>query len=251
MINAVMRRSMLTCIVLAIFGQVANARMNAFGPPDRPAAVDQVIPTATAVVNETARYAPPADEYPPLEGVSAEAASEIKTVDAAHRSIRTSQSIAQWRFESVRSSYQAILKKVGSDPAVEEAIRVRLARVTRDEQAARAARTIEDILVQSHRRDQEVAAQSVASRPPAARTGELSAPVGYVQASTEMIDGRKLYVLIGKDGSTIAYLDIPPGLDIDRLVAHRVGVRGEPHFNEDLGSRLITVRDLEKMESRR
>ena len=32
--------------------------------------------------------------------------------------------------------------------------------VTRDEQAARAARTIEDILVQSHRRDQEVAAET-------------------------------------------------------------------------------------------
>ena len=66
-----------------------------------------------------------------------------------------------------------------------------------------------------------------------------------------MIDGRKLYVLIGKDGSTLAYLDIPPGLDIDPLLAHRVGVRGQPHFNEDLGTRLITVRDVEKLESRR
>ncbi len=66
-----------------------------------------------------------------------------------------------------------------------------------------------------------------------------------------MIDGRKLYVLIAKDGSTVAYLDIPPGLDIDPLVAHRVGVRGEPHFNEDLGTRLITVRDLETIGARR
>ena len=70
---------------------------------------------------------------------------------------------------------------------------------------------------------------------------------GYVQASTEMIDGRKLYILIANDGSTIAYLDVPPGLDIDPLLAHRVGVRGEPHFNEDLGARLITVRDVEKL----
>ena len=74
---------------------------------------------------------------------------------------------------------------------------------------------------------------------------------GYVQASTEMIDGRKLYVLIASDGSTIAYLDVPPGLDIDPLLAHRIGVRGEPHFNEDLGTRLITVRDVEKLEPRR
>ena len=206
---------------------------------------------ATKAVYQAERDAPPADDYPPLEGVSAEAATEIKSVDAAHRSVRTGQPIAHWRFESVRSSYEAILKKVGNDPRAEEAIRVRLARVTRDEQAARAAKTIEDILVQSHRRDQDVAAQkrrvAVAGR---SHRRAFSA-VGYMQASTESVEGRKLYVLIGKDGSTVAYLDIPPGLDIDRLVAHRVGVRGEPHFNEELGSRLITVRDLETMESRR
>ena len=209
---------MLTCIVMAMFGHVANA---AHGPVSAPG---RCIP---------------------------QAASEIKSVDAAHRSVRTGQPIARWRFESVRSSYEAILKKVGSDPRAEEAIRVRLARVTRDEQAARAAKTIEDILVQSHRRDQEVAAQErrVAS---AGRSHRRTfSAVGYMQASTENIEGRKLYVLIGKDGSTVAYLDIPPGLDIERLVAQRVGVRGEPHFNEELGSRLITVRDLEKMESRR
>jgi hypothetical protein len=57
--------------------------------------------------------------------------------------------------------------------------------------------------------------------------------------------------LIGSDGSTLAYLDIPPGLDIDPLLAQRVGVRGDPHFNEDLGTRLITVRDVETMDPRR
>jgi hypothetical protein len=57
--------------------------------------------------------------------------------------------------------------------------------------------------------------------------------------------------LIANDGSTIAYLDVPPGLDLSRLVARRVGVRGEPHFNEELGARLITVRDVEMIESRR
>ncbi len=53
-----------------------------------------------------------------------------------------------------------------------------------------------------------------------------------------MIDGRKLYVLIANDGSTSAYLDVPPGLDIDPLLAKRVGVRGAAHFNEDLGAAL-------------
>jgi hypothetical protein len=189
--------------------------------------------------------------FTPAENLSADLAAAIKTVDEMHRSIRASQSISQWRFEAVRSRYQAILKRAGNDPAVEEAIRVRLARVTRDEQAAQAACTIETILAQSHRRDREVAA----ARRRVAAAGRLQAraysAVGYVQSSAQKIEGRKLYVLIGSDGSTLAYLDIPPGLDIDPLLAQRVGVRGDPHFNEDLGTRLITVRDVETMEPRR
>ena len=34
-----------------------------------------------------------------------------------------------------------------------------------------------------------------------------------MQPSSQKIDGRKLFVLIGKNGGTVAYLDIPPGLD--------------------------------------
>ena len=190
-------------------------------------------------------------EQGPPENLPPAVAAEIKMVDEMHRTIRINQSISRWQFETVRSSYQAILKRAGNDPTVEEAIRVRLARVTRDEQSAHAARTIEDILVRSHRRDQKVAADrrrvAAASR---SRARAFSAR-GYVQASTEMIEGRMLYVLIANDGSTIAYLDVPPGLDISRLVAHRIGVRGEPHFNEELGARLITVRDVEKIETLR
>jgi hypothetical protein len=187
----------------------------------------------------------------PMGSIPSPLAAEIKTVDEMHRAIRINQSIAQWRLEPVRSSYQVILKKAGNDPTVEEAIRARLGHVTRDEQAAKAARTIENILAASHRRDEDVAVE----KGRVAAAGRLHARAysarGFVQASTEMIDGRKLYVLIANDGSTIAYLDVPPGLDIDPLLSQRVGVRGAPHFNEDLGARLITVRDVEKLEPRR
>lgn len=186
-----------------------------------------------------------------MGNVPAAFAGEIKAVDETHRAIRINQSIAHWRFEPVRSSYQAILKRAGGDPAVDEAIRLRLAQVTRDEQAAAAARTIEKILEESHRRDQEVAAEKRRVATAGRSHVRTYSARGFVQASTEMIDGRKLYVLIANDGSTIAYLDVPPGLDIDPLLAHRVGVRGAPHFNEDLGARLITVRDVEKLEPRR
>ena len=109
-----------------------------------------------------------------------------------------------------------------------------LARITRHEQAAEAARTIQTILAESHRRDREVAAAEASNR----RGGTIPSPRlssrGFMQPSAQKVDGRKLYVLIGKNGSTVAYLDIPPGLDPDPLVARRVGVRGVPHYNEDL-----------------
>ena len=177
-------------------------------------------------------------------------AAEIGRVDAMDRAIVTAQPIAQWRFDSVRAAYQAILKRAGDNPAVEEALRDRLARVTRHEQAAQAARTIETILARSRQRDADVA--QVRHRLAA---GERTRPraynaMGFVQPSSRMVEGRKLHALIGANGATIAYLDIPPGIDLDAMASRRVGVRGASHYNPDLSARLITVRDLEAIESR-
>ena len=70
----------------------------------------------------------------------AEVTSELDRIDAMHRAIITGQPIEDWRFETVRASYQGLLKRGGDRADLEEAIRVRLARVTQHEQAARAAR---------------------------------------------------------------------------------------------------------------
>lgn len=178
-------------------------------------------------------------------------AAEIGQVDAMERAIRTGQPIGQWRFDAVRAGYQAILNRAGEDPAVEEALRDRLARLTRQEQAAQAARTIEMILAQSRRRDAAVARvrQRLAASG-GARVRAYSA-VGLIQPSSRMVDGRRLHALIGPSGSTMAYLDIPPGLDLQPLLARRVGVRGTTHYDPDLGARLISVRDLESIEATR
>ena len=168
-----------------------------------------------------------------------------------HDAILRGQPIEQWRFETVRAGYQAVLKRSGDNPVVEEALRDRLARVTRHEQAARAARTIQTTLAASRRRDTQVAQMSqrlaTADR---ARTRTYNA-IGFVQPSSREVDGRKVHALIGSNGSTIAYLDIPPGIDITALGVRRVGVLGVTHFNQDLGARLITVRDLDAIESKR
>jgi hypothetical protein len=181
----------------------------------------------------------------------AEVASELASIEAMHRSIVSEQPIEQWRFEGVRGRYQALLKRAGDDRAVEEAVRVQLARVTRHEQAAQAARTIRSTLARSHSRDQSVTDVE-------RRLGHAgrSAPrsyhaVGLVKPSSSMVGGRRLYTLIGSDGSTIAFLDVPPGLDLEPLLTHKVGVRGVSHYDEALNARLITVREMESLESRR
>jgi hypothetical protein len=75
--------------------------------------------------------------------------------------------------------------------------------------------------------------------------------VGFIQPSARKVDGHKVFALIGGQGSTIAYLDIPPGLDPEPFLARRIGVRGQAHFSEGLGTRLITVRDMESIEARK
>jgi hypothetical protein len=190
----------------------------------------------------------------PTQGQSAlpaEVASEIGSTEAMERAIVSGQPIEQWHFEAVRGRYQALLKRRGDNPAVEEAIRARLARLTRHEQAAEAARTIQSTLQQSHQRDAVVSdikrrmAVAGASRP------RRYSAVGFAKPSSHMFDGRRLYTLVGADGSTVAYLDVPPGLDLEHLVAQRVGVRGPSHYDEGLRARLITVREMESIESKR
>ena len=199
-----------------------------------------------------AAYVSLADEDLPQEKLPPAVASEIRTIDAMRRSIKAGP-IEGWKFDTVRSRYRALLNTGAADPAVEEAIRVCLARVTRDEQAAEAARTIQKILAKSHRRDLEVADLERELRLATRGRSRSRAyqAVGFMQPSAEKVEGQKVFVLIGKDGATVAYLDIPPGLDPDPLLARRVGVRGIAHYNEELHSRLITVRDLEAIESRR
>ena len=74
-----------------------------------------------------------------VDKLPAKYAAQIQDVDEICRSKRLSQPIAQWQTATVRSRYQSILKSAGNDATVEEAIRGRLASVTRDEQAAQAA----------------------------------------------------------------------------------------------------------------
>ena len=138
-----------------------------------------------------------------------------------------------------------------TDSASGNAIRAQLDEVARHEAIATDARQIETLLARSRRRDGIVALHErrlADAQKPQARPYNI---VGLIQASSRKVGGQKVFALIGRDGSTQAYLDIPPGIDVKGLMTHRVGVRGAVHYDEALRSRVISVREVEALDAER
>ena len=199
-------------------------------------------PGQGAVPEIPAAFAPPGPQGSP----PSEVAAAIAAIEASHRAILAAP-VDQWRLEPIRQRYQALLRNV-TDSASGNALRARLDLVERHTQMAQAARTIETILERSRRRDGELALLQ-------RRLAQLERPSerpfdveGLVQPSSRQVEGQKVFALIGPEGSTLAYLDIPPGLDVRPLVSRHVGVRGTTHYSENLHARLISVRDLEPLD---
>jgi hypothetical protein len=173
-------------------------------------------------------------------------AAEVARIEAEHRAA-LSEPVERWKLDAVRARYQSLLDRV-TDPGAAEALRDRLELVGRQEALARSARVFQTLVERSRRRDQDVAMTR-------RRLAEVDRPQrrpfvaeGLIQASSREVDGRRVYALIGPEGNPIAYLDVPPGLDARPALAKRVGVRGSIRYNENLGARLIAVRELEPLE---
>ncbi|MHB1557639.1 MAG: SH3 domain-containing protein [Isosphaeraceae bacterium] len=226
-------------------GASGHVRAEALGPPPRRPATSEMLASYLVPQGEPDRPAKKDDALPP------DARAEIDRLDRMHRSILVDQPVDRWNLQPVRAGYQELLTRWHDQPAIEEALRTRLARVTQHEQASAAAREFQAVLARSRQRDAQVALLD-------RRLAELDrkrtvsyAAVGTVQPSVRMLNGHQLHVLVGKQGQTIAYLDMPPGLDVEALGTKRVGVRGTIHYRQDLGTRLITVRDVETVGTRR
>ena len=190
-------------------------------------------------------YAPQQGESP----ISPEVAAAIAQIDSLHRTILR-QPIEQWRLDEVRQRYEALLKSV-TDSASGNAIRAQLDEVARHESIATDARQIETLLARSRRRDGIVALHErrlADAQKPLAQPYSI---VGLIQASSRKVGGQRVFALIGRDGATQAYLDIPPGIDVKGLMTHRVGVRGAVHYDETLRSRVISVREVEALDAER
>ena len=113
------------------------------------------------------------------------------------------------------------------------------------------ARRFEEAIRRSRARDHEVAQVRQRLADARSSTDRGYDAKGLLQASSRRVDGERVHALIGPEGVPIAYLAIPPGIPATRLLARKVGVRGEVHYSETLRARLITVRDLEALDRTR
>ncbi len=172
---------------------------------------------------------------------------EIAEIEAEHRAILSGR-VASWQLAPVRERYESLLKQVNDHPEATEAIRARLDLVARHEEISLSARTFQTLLDRSRRLDQGVAKTLSQLARRDAPTRRPFTAEGLIQPASQLVEGRRVYALIGVDGEPVAYLDVPPGLDARFAVTKRVGVRGTVHYNENLGTRLIAVKDLEPLE---
>ena len=178
--------------------------------------------------------------------IPAELSSEYDGIEADYRNILL-QPIATWRLGGIHLRYEALLKRA-KEPAAQALIQARIERVSRQEELARSAATFETIVQKSRNRDREV---NVALRNLSQVNTVQSTPFtarGLLQKSSRQVEGRRVYSLIGEEGRPIAYLDVPAGLDARPILSKRVGVRGSVRYDEQLGAKVIAVRDFEKLE---
>ena len=168
--------------------------------------------------------------------------ADLAQIEAAVRDA-TRGPVHEWHLEAVRRQSRTILDRAGSSPA----LAAKAEQVDRLHDMAEAARRFQAVVDRGRARDGEVSANRVS----AARVEDEPGPYvgrGLVQASSRTTEGQKLYALIGRDGRTQAYLDVPPGLEIAGRVGTRVGVRGQATYNAALRARLIKVRDLDPID---
>jgi hypothetical protein len=192
-------------------------------------------------------YATPAAQ--PAATIAPDVAHALARIESVHRAALHAP-IEQWNLTEVHKRYEDLLRGL-TEPAAISAIRARLEEVARHEATARDARQIETLLARSRRRDASIALDErrlADAQTPQAQPYNM---VGLIQPSSRRVEGRKVFALIGGDGTTQAYLDIPPGIDVRALMTHRVGVRGTVRFEELLRARVVSVREIETLDRER
>ena len=223
-------------------GEVRYLRAEGLGPP--PAAAPQpTSPPPPARPERLASFQAEATD----PDVPAEVNAELTSIAATARLIRGG-SVETWDLAPIRARYESLLRQYGGNPRVQAVVQPRLDQTNRAADLASKARKVAQILDQSEQRDAEVAQIQQSVNLARSQTERKFDAQGLLQASSRRYRGQKVLALIGPEGRPISYLTIPPGIAINRYLARKVGVRGIVHFDEGLGARLISVRDLEVIE---
>ena len=180
-------------------------------------------------------------------GLSPPFESELKRIEREHRAA-LSRPIEAWSLEPIEAEYRQLRDQstIGNE---KQAVEIRLEQLRKQIQAAQTAKTLRDLIEQSRQRDRDF--QRIRERLGTIAGGEEGAfdAEGLLQPSSAMLEGRKAYVLIDDTGSTAAYLLMPPGIRVDEFLSSRVGIRGDSRYDAQLKARVITVREVEHVDS--
>lgn len=184
---------------------------------------------------------------PTPSAMPASISSEVTQIESTHRAILR-QPIGDWRLDPIRQRYTALMKDQAADPQAAAAIKVRLDVLDHEQSAAESVRKIEAILERCRTRERNLdlyrrridQAEAPTERPYLAK--------GLMQPTSRWVDGQKVFALIGSEGTPVAYLRLPAGLDPTPVMLRRVGVRGSLHYDEQLRARLIHVHDLDPID---
>jgi hypothetical protein len=189
-----------------------------------------------------ATVGPPASRI----GLSPAFADALDRAEAAHRAVLVLP-LEAWRLDGVAESYQA-LRATAATPEERAIVQSRLDQVARQQAVGAAARRIAALADRSRRRDGELAAIHEGLGRLALEAEGPFDVVGLLHRSSILLGGRRSFAVIDADGGIAAYLEVPPGLDAERLVARQVGVRGDVRFDETLRERVVWVRTLEALD---
>jgi hypothetical protein len=173
-----------------------------------------------------------------------EHAGAIARIEEEHRRILRGP-IESWNLQRVIQGYQALQGRV-NDAAARVALDGRLAKAENQARAAAAAREFAEILQRSRRRDgqQRALEEKQAASPTEDRPFDA---VGLLQPSSKLVEGERVYMLIGPEGRSVAYLRPAPGVLVRPLVGRRVGARGTVRYDEYLRAEVIQVLTLEAL----
>jgi hypothetical protein len=180
---------------------------------------------------------------PAPAGLSPEFRAALARVEDTHRR-ELHQPIDTWNLAPSRRAYEALAGRAG-DPAAADVIRDRLAHLDAQQAAAEAARAFAERLERSRRQD---FARSEPGEPDAAPPEDLPYDAtGLLEPSSKLVDGQRVFALIGPEGYAVAYLRPVPGVAVRRYIGRRVGVRGSARYDETLRAEVIRVQALEPL----